>query len=166
MSRLVRTVTRERTMQLAAAGGVKVLVSSDNMARGIDLSNIDLVINYDPPKHARTYVHRVGRTARAGRSGHAVTFVRKGQQGTFSKTRALVDARSVVDDGKDKNGTSESARPSARLKRSKVKASTVDEVRQDYSAALRGLAGLLRLEQTNVLRPDDPLPSIAAENND
>jgi len=165
MSRLVRAAIRDRTMRLAMSGGVKVMVSSDHLARGIDLSNIDLVINYDPPKHARTYVHRVGRTARAGRGGHAVTMVRKGQQGTFARTRGMVDAAAVVDRYKDNEKDKDKDKDKdgvVRLARSKVKASTVDEVREEYSAALRELAGVLRMEQAGELRPDEKIPGKAA----
>ena len=64
MSRLLRAGDRESLMQEARDGGIKVLVSSDQLARGIDLPNIRFVINYDAPKYTKTYVHRVGRTAR------------------------------------------------------------------------------------------------------
>lgn len=54
---------------------VQVLISSDGMARGIDIVGIDCVINYDAPSHFRSYLHRVGRTARAGNEGIAYTFL-------------------------------------------------------------------------------------------
>lgn len=53
------------------------------MARGIDLSNVDTVINYDVPQYIQTYVHRVGRTARAGGSGTSYTFVKAAQFRNF-----------------------------------------------------------------------------------
>jgi ATP-dependent RNA helicase DDX51/DBP6 len=81
MSRSVRQEDRVRIMQQCREGDVSVLISSDHMARGIDLTNIRLVVNYEPPKHVRTYVHRVGRTARAGQAGHAITLVSVGQLG-------------------------------------------------------------------------------------
>lgn len=81
MSRSVRQEDRVRIMQQCRDGDVSVLISSDHMARGIDLTNIRLVVNYEPPKHVRTYVHRVGRTARAGQAGHAITLVSVGQLG-------------------------------------------------------------------------------------
>ena len=52
------------------------LVCSDSLARGMDLTSVDHVINYDVPAHVQTYVHRVGRTARAGKPGTAYTLVR------------------------------------------------------------------------------------------
>jgi superfamily II DNA/RNA helicase len=59
------------------------IISSDAMARGMDLSNIDTVINYDVPTYIQTYVHRVGRTARAGTSGTAYTMVKAQQFMSF-----------------------------------------------------------------------------------
>jgi ATP-dependent RNA helicase RhlE len=57
-------------------GKYRVVVATDIAARGIDVSNIELVINYDLPTVAEDYVHRIGRTGRAGGSGHAISFAR------------------------------------------------------------------------------------------
>ena len=54
-----------------------MLVASDAMTRGMDVEGIMNVINYDVPVYAKTYVHGVGRTARAGKSGSSYTFLRK-----------------------------------------------------------------------------------------
>ncbi|MDY6250652.1 MAG: DEAD/DEAH box helicase [Bacteroidaceae bacterium] len=66
---------REQTMQQFKAGHVAVLVATDIVSRGIDVDDIEQVINFDAPRDAEDYVHRIGRTARAGRSGSAITFV-------------------------------------------------------------------------------------------
>ncbi|MBS1701827.1 MAG: DEAD/DEAH box helicase [Armatimonadetes bacterium] len=55
------------------SGEYRVLVATDIAARGIDVKNISLVINYDIPEHADDYVHRIGRTGRAGKKGHSIT---------------------------------------------------------------------------------------------
>lgn len=74
---------------------IRVIVASDQMARGIDIPNVRLVINYDPPTHSKTYVHRVGRTARAAKSGICVSILKAGGQvGSFKKMRMELEANS------------------------------------------------------------------------
>ncbi len=68
------------------SGKYRVLVATDIMARGIDVIGIELVINYDLPMQAEDYVHRIGRTARAGLAGRAISFVTPIEQG---KIRAI-----------------------------------------------------------------------------
>ena len=66
---------RERTLEKFRVGKCQILVATDVMSRGIDVSGIDAVINYDVPLDPEDYVHRIGRTGRAGATGHAYTFV-------------------------------------------------------------------------------------------
>jgi len=66
---------REKTLKSFADGKTRVLIATDVASRGIDLDDIGLVINFDPPDDHDTYTHRVGRTARAGRTGRAITMV-------------------------------------------------------------------------------------------
>jgi superfamily II DNA/RNA helicase len=66
---------RNRTLDSLRRGQVKVLVATDVAARGIDVPNITHVVNYDLPKFAEDYVHRIGRTGRAGRNGIAISLV-------------------------------------------------------------------------------------------
>lgn len=75
---------RKRALHRFDTGAVDVLVATDVAARGLDLDNITHVINYDPPQDHKDYVHRVGRTARAGRSGTGVTLVTSKQQADVS----------------------------------------------------------------------------------
>ncbi|MCC7060329.1 MAG: C-terminal helicase domain-containing protein, partial [Burkholderiaceae bacterium] len=66
---------RSRTLQRMRDGHTRVLVATDVAARGIDVAGISHVINFDAPRQAEDYVHRIGRTGRAGRSGVAVTLL-------------------------------------------------------------------------------------------
>jgi len=66
---------REKTLKSFADGKTRVLIATDVASRGIDLDDIGLVVNFDPPDDQDTYTHRVGRTARAGRTGRAITMV-------------------------------------------------------------------------------------------
>ncbi|MGH2734272.1 MAG: DEAD/DEAH box helicase, partial [Actinomycetota bacterium] len=71
---------RKKALDRFAAGRVNVLIATDVAARGLDLDGITHVINFDPPNDHKDYVHRIGRTARAGRTGTGVTFVAPGQR--------------------------------------------------------------------------------------
>ena len=79
---------RERTLARFHKGTVSTLVATDVAARGLDVEGIAHVINYDPPADDTGYVHRVGRTARAGRSGRGVTLVTPEQQSDVSRMAA------------------------------------------------------------------------------
>ena len=70
---------RERVMRKFAEGKLSVLVATDVAARGIDIDDIGAVVHYEPPKDVKDYLHRSGRTARAGRDGWAVTLVEYNQ---------------------------------------------------------------------------------------
>ncbi|XP_077506174.1 putative ATP-dependent RNA helicase Dbp73D [Amblyomma americanum] len=74
---------RARVLRKFASGKLDILVCSNVLARGLDVPNVRHVICYDPPRFIKTYVHRVGRTARAGVPGTAVTFMRQGQLQAF-----------------------------------------------------------------------------------
>lgn len=70
---------REKVMRGFRNGGIEILVATDVAGRGIDVKNIEAVFNYDLPRDDEDYIHRIGRTARAGKSGTAFTFVSKKQ---------------------------------------------------------------------------------------
>lgn len=78
-----KTSHRRRILASFAAGSTRLLVASDLVARGIDLANLDNVVNYDLPAGPAAYVHRVGRTARAGRRGRAFSLVEARESGWF-----------------------------------------------------------------------------------
>lgn len=74
-----------------ASGGV--LIATDVASRGLDIPQVDLVINYDIPTHSKDYVHRVGRTARAGRSGRSITFVTQYDVELFQRIEQLINKK-------------------------------------------------------------------------
>ncbi len=128
----------ERAALTAAcvAGAVRVAVCSDGMSRGVDLPNVTCVVNYDAAPLARTYVHRVGRTARAGRGGVAVTLLKGGQEKQFHAMRASLAG-------------------GAGLERVRVPPGECDARRGAYAGALKALAQVLRAEARGELRPCD-----------
>jgi superfamily II DNA/RNA helicase len=89
---------RERALGHFAAGRNDVLVATDVAARGLDLDDISHVINFDPPADDATYVHRVGRTARAGRSGTGITFVTPDQQAEVGQMAKVLKLGSEFSD--------------------------------------------------------------------
>ena len=71
---------RERTIARLKAGQLDIVVATDVAARGLDVERISHVVNYDIPYDSQTYVHRIGRTGRAGRNGEAILFVAPREQ--------------------------------------------------------------------------------------
>jgi len=80
---------RNQALARFRSGSVRVLVATDVAARGIDVDDIAFVINYDVPATAEGYIHRVGRTARAGRNGAALTFVSPEEESTLAQIERI-----------------------------------------------------------------------------
>ena len=90
---------RERSLRRFRDGTIKVLVGTDVAARGIDVKNITLVVNFDLPMEAESYVHRIGRTARAGESGRAISFCTAEEVALLRDVEGLIRAPVAVEDG-------------------------------------------------------------------
>ena len=83
-------LAREKVMNRFRSGDVPVLVATDIVSRGIDIEDIDMVINYDVPREGEDYIHRIGRTARASAEGTAVTFVNQHDMPSFASIETLL----------------------------------------------------------------------------
>ncbi|WP_207497086.1 DEAD/DEAH box helicase [Aridibaculum aurantiacum] len=81
---------REEVLAAFANRRLRILVATDILSRGIDIDNIELVINYEVPNDGEDYVHRIGRTARAQTDGVAITFVNELEQRKFQRIEELV----------------------------------------------------------------------------
>ncbi|GHT01720.1 RNA helicase [Bacteroidia bacterium] len=82
---------REQVMLDFKNGKISILVATDIVSRGIDIDDIGMVLNYDVPHDAEDYIHRIGRTARAGAEGLAVTFVSEREQGKFHRIEQFLE---------------------------------------------------------------------------
>jgi superfamily II DNA/RNA helicase len=82
---------RENVIVRFKSGDIPVLVATDIVSRGIDIEDIDMVINYDVPHDAEDYIHRIGRTARASAEGTAVTFINERDQQRFGAIETLLE---------------------------------------------------------------------------
>tara|TARA_B100000965_G_scaffold371588_1_gene360673 strand:- start:2052 stop:3257 length:1206 start_codon:yes stop_codon:yes gene_type:complete len=83
--------SRENTIRDFKNNKIKVLVATDILSRGIDIKGIELVINYEVPNDAEDYVHRIGRTARADKTGEAITFINENQIKSFMSIEKLIE---------------------------------------------------------------------------
>ncbi len=83
---------RKEALEGFRNGRYRVLVATDIAARGIDVKGIELVLNYDLPQAAEDYVHRIGRTARAGATGHAISFATPDQRNDVRSIERLIRA--------------------------------------------------------------------------
>ncbi|WP_029808342.1 DEAD/DEAH box helicase, partial [Vibrio parahaemolyticus] len=106
---------REEALAQFKSGQIQVLIATDLLARGIHIEQLPVVINFELPMHAETYVHRVGRTARAGEQGVAMSLVCHGEMDALSAIRHLTQRELPVQDlvgfpVTDKPSTGESKR--------------------------------------------------------
>ncbi|MAX80942.1 MAG: ATP-dependent RNA helicase [Crocinitomicaceae bacterium] len=82
---------RNETMRLFKAGKLQIVVATDILSRGIDIDELSHVVNYDIPDDPADYVHRIGRTARAGASGAAISFINEKDQYYFYNIEQLIE---------------------------------------------------------------------------
>ncbi len=92
---------RDRTLDKFRAGRLPVLVATDVAARGVDVKAVTLVVNYDLPNEAEAYVHRIGRTGRAGATGHAVSFCSPDEREYLREIEKLIRHEIAIDDQHD-----------------------------------------------------------------
>ncbi len=84
---------RERVMDSYRKGNLSVLVATDIAARGIDINDVDAVVNFELPRDPEDYVHRIGRTARAGRSGKAISFIGRRDFSLLSRIERFIGTK-------------------------------------------------------------------------
>jgi ATP-dependent RNA helicase RhlE len=105
---------RQRTLGKLRSGHLRVLVASDIASRGIDVSDISHVFNYDMPREAETYVHRIGRTGRAGMEGKAVSFCSQDERPLLVQVERLLTRELDVAGGERKRNDAPPSNPDRR----------------------------------------------------
>ncbi|XP_014551213.1 hypothetical protein COCVIDRAFT_20478 [Bipolaris victoriae FI3] len=126
MTRALTADASRKLLKSFSSGAIKILIASDAASRGLDIPDITHVINYDLPTSITSYVHRVGRTARAGKAGQAWTL--------FSKTEAAWFLKQIAKGDSIKRGNNK-----VRRMEWKESAVTADGKKQTYRAALKQL---------------------------
>jgi superfamily II DNA/RNA helicase len=84
---------RSRALNGMKQGRIRVLVATDVAARGLDVAGVSHVINYDLPRQPESYVHRIGRTGRAGAKGLALSFAHRGERGLLARIEGFTGQR-------------------------------------------------------------------------
>lgn len=136
-----------------------VVICSDVMSRGVDFPDVAYVVNYDTPQSHQSYVHRVGRTARAGRSGVAITMLKSGQEAGFNKMRSALtggNGRSAVDSAANLKGMS-GRKGGSSLETYRLPLYECEASRKPYQLALKQLEVVLKKEADNEIKVGDPL---------
>lgn len=87
---------RTQTLQKFKNGEIQILIATDIAARGLDIKQLPLVINYDIPRHAEDYVHRIGRTGRAGMQGVAISLMGGDERGNVAAIEKLIQQKIFI----------------------------------------------------------------------
>ncbi len=128
---------RERTVERLRQGSVNILVATDVAARGLDVDRIGLVINYDMPFDREAYVHRIGRTGRAGRNGEAILFANPRERSFLSNLERAVgqsiEKMEIPDNEVINNNRIK------KLQEKLIKAASIERDDKDETSILEGL---------------------------
>ncbi|XP_077296173.1 putative ATP-dependent RNA helicase Dbp73D isoform X2 [Arctopsyche grandis] len=123
--------SRESVLKKFKLGDVNILISTDALARGIDIVDCDSVISYDPPKNVKTYIHRIGRTGRAGRHGTAFAILTQTQQKQFKeilKTAGKADIEKIEISSEELDNTMEIYHEAMEKSKDEINRETNDHV--------------------------------------
>ena len=142
---------RRRALDDFKEGKARVMVATDVAARGLDIEDLPHVINYDMPFLAEDYVHRIGRTGRAGKQGHAVSFVNREEELSVVQVEKLIQQgiRRVEQPGyepKKRDAYIEKLNTKAAYKNRQGRKNNANDAPQDQASAERRLAMMKRIK--------------------
>ncbi len=154
---------RDRVMAMFRNGSHRVLIATDVAARGLDIENLELVINFDFPLHVETYVHRIGRTGRAGKKGVAVSLVNEREILRVAEVERGVGGRFLRKPlgFKNQHGLTKELRD-APMQTLSISGGRKDKLRAgDILGALTGTAGGLKASHVGKIEIHDRLSFVA-----
>ncbi|MEZ9397570.1 DEAD/DEAH box helicase [Vibrio splendidus] len=142
---------RRRALDDFKEGRARVMVATDVAARGLDIEDLPHVINYDMPFLAEDYVHRIGRTGRAGKQGHAISFVNREEELTVVQVETLIQQRirRVEQPGyepKKRDAYIEKLNTKSAYKNRQGRKNNANEEQQDQASAERRLTMMKRIK--------------------
>ncbi|MEZ9516347.1 DEAD/DEAH box helicase [Vibrio splendidus] len=142
---------RRRALDDFKEGLARVMVATDVAARGLDIEDLPHVINYDMPFLAEDYVHRIGRTGRAGKQGHAISFVNREEELTVVQVETLIQQRirRVEQPGyepKKRDAYIEKLNTKSAYKNRQGRKNNANEEQQDQASAERRLTMMKRIK--------------------
>jgi ATP-dependent RNA helicase DDX51/DBP6 len=147
LSSLLPVKIRQKMLQKFSCGDVNGLVCTDALARGIDVPKVDVVISYDFPKHIKTYIHRVGRTARGGNEGSAVTIIAPDQIKYFERMIQMANKQKVQEIKPDRQIEEENAFNFANAQKKLRKAVEMEEKERKNATKSSGLSLFEKLQK-------------------
>lgn len=160
---------RDQVLARFRNGSVRLLVATDVAGRGIDIHGLDLVINYELPQQAETYVHRIGRTGRAGKSGVAISLTTRGQDARMRAVEALTGEPIEVLPRRERGQPRLDVLLGSLARRAKMQTILIsggrkDKVRAgDILGALTGATGGLEARQIGKIEVQDRLSYVAVD---